>query len=70
MFKGLEQAYKNDKETKIILENLDTEKDYCVVQNKIFYTGKGRMQLYLPQGDISDFFLMNAIPPDMLGTWE
>ena len=57
LFKGLEQAYKNDKETKRILENLDTEKDFCVVQNKIFYTGKGRMQLYLPQGDIRDFIL-------------
>ena len=55
LFKGLEQAYKNDKETKRILENLDTEKDFCVVQNKIFYTGQGRMQLYLPQGDIRDF---------------
>ena len=43
LFKGLEQAYKNEKETKRILENLDTEKDFCVVQNKIFYTGKGRM---------------------------
>ena len=36
LFKGLEQAYKNEKETKRILENLDTEKDFCVVQNKIF----------------------------------
>ena len=57
LFKGLEQAYKNEKETKRILENLDTEKDFCVVQNNIFYTGKGRMQLYLPQGDIRDFIL-------------
>ena len=48
LFKGLEQAYKNEKGTKRILENMDTEKDFCVVQNKIFYTGKGRMQLYLP----------------------
>ena len=31
MFKGLEQAYKNEKEKKRILENLDTEKDFCVV---------------------------------------
>ena len=43
LFKGLEQAYKNDKETKRILENLDKQKDFCTVQNKIYYTGKGRM---------------------------
>ena len=48
LFKGLEEAYQKDKETKRILENLDTEKDFCVVQNKIFNIGKGRMQLYLP----------------------
>ena len=43
LFKGLEQAYKADKETKIILENLDAEKDFCVIQNKMYYTGKGRL---------------------------
>ena len=43
LFKGLEQAYKNDKETKRILENLDAEKDFCVIQNKMYYTGKGRL---------------------------
>ena len=31
LFKGLEQAYKKDKETKMILENRDTKKDFCVV---------------------------------------
>ena len=43
LFKGLEQAYEKDKETKRILENLGTEKEFCALQNKIFYTGKGRM---------------------------
>ena len=57
LFKGLEQAYKNDKETKRIVENLDTEKNFCMVQNKLFYTGKGRMQLYLPLGELRDFIL-------------
>ena len=60
LFKGLEQAYKNDKETKRILENLEAEKDFCVIQNKLFYTGKGRMQLYLPQGQIRDFILQEC----------
>ena len=53
----MEQAYKKDKETKRILENLDAEKDFCVIQNKIYYTGKGRLQLYLPIGEIRDFIL-------------
>ena len=57
LFKGLEQAYGKDKETKMILENLDTKKDFCVVQNKIYYTGKGRMQLYLPPRQFRDFIL-------------
>ena len=57
LFKDLEQAYKKDKETKRIFENLDAEKDFCVIQNKIYYTGKGRLQLYLPIGEIRDFIL-------------
>ena len=57
LFKGLEQAYKKDNETKRILENLDAEKDFCVIQNKIYYTGKGRLQLYLPIGEIRDLIL-------------
>ena len=60
LFKGLEQAYKNDKETIRILDNLEAEKDFCVIQNKLFYTGKGRMQLYLPQGQIRDFILQEC----------
>ena len=57
LFKGLEQAYKNDKETKIILKNLHVEKNFCVIQNKMYYTGKGRLQLYLPIGEIRDLIL-------------
>ena len=57
LFRGLKQAYQKDKETKMILENLDTKKDFCVIQDRIFYTGKGRMQLYLPQGEYRDFIL-------------
>ena len=57
LFRGLKQAYEKDKETKMIVENLDTKKDFCVIQDKLFYTGKGRMQLYLPQGEYRDFIL-------------
>ena len=68
LFKGLEQAYKKDNETKRILENLDAEKDFCVIQNKIYYTGKGRLQLYLPIGEIRDLILNECHDSDMLVT--
>ena len=48
LFRGLGQAHKTEKEIKKILENLDAHKDFCVIQNKLYYIGKGRMQLYLP----------------------
>ena len=60
LFKGLKQAYKKNKETKMILENLDIKKDFCVVQNKLYYTGRGRMQLYLPLGQFRDFILQEC----------
>ena len=43
LFKGLEQAYQKNNETKRIMENLDVYKEYSVIQNKLYYTGKGRM---------------------------
>ena len=57
LFKGLQQAYKNDKETKMIMQNLDVHKEFCVIQNKLYYTGKGRVQLYLPKGQFKDIIL-------------
>ena len=42
LFRGLEQAYKKEKETKRLLEGQDSRKDYQVIQNKIYYTGNGR----------------------------
>ena len=60
LFKGLEQAYEKDNETKMILENLDTKKDFCVVQNKIHYMGRGSMQLYLLPRQFRDFILQEC----------
>ena len=48
LFNGLEQAYKKDKETNTIFQNLDVHREFCCIQNKLYYIGKGRMQLYLP----------------------
>ena len=60
LFKGLEQAYKNDKETKMIMQNLDVHREFCVIQNKLYYTGKGWMQLYLPLGKFRDFIMQEC----------
>ena len=54
LLKGLEQAYQKEKETKRILEGLDEQKTFQVVQNKIYFIGNGRMQLYLPFGKFRD----------------
>ena len=60
LFKGLEQAYKSDKETKMIMKNLDVHREFCVNQNKLYYTGKGRMQLSLPMGKFRDFIMQEC----------
>ena len=57
LLRGLEQEYKKEKKTKEILENLDEQKDFCVIQNKLYYTRTGRMQLYLPPGQYWDLIL-------------
>ena len=57
LLKGLEQAYQKEKETKRILEGLDDQKEFQVVQNKIYFIGNGRMQLYLPFGKFRDLIM-------------
>ena len=42
------------------MENLDVHKEYSVIQNKLYYTGKGRRQLYLPLGKIRDFIIQEC----------
>ena len=60
LFKGLGQAYKKDKETNTILQNLDVHREFCCVQNKLYYSGKGRMQLYLPRRKLRDFIVQQC----------
>ena len=31
LFKGLEEVYKNDKETNMIMQNLDVHREFCVI---------------------------------------
>ena len=42
LFRGMEQAYQKDKETKMIMENLDVHKAYSIIQNKLYYTRKSK----------------------------
>ena len=44
----------------MIMQNLDVHRVFCVIQNKLYYTGKGRMQLYLPLGKIRDFIMQEC----------
>ena len=60
LLRGLEQAYQNEKETKRILEGLDNQKEFQIVQNKIYYIGNGRMQLYLPSGKFWDLIMQEC----------
>ena len=60
LFRGLEQAYKKDKETNMIMQNLDVHREFYVIQKKLYYIGKGRMQLYLPRGKFGDFILQEC----------
>ena len=60
LLRGLEQAYKNEKETKRILEGLGDQKEFQVIQNKIYFVGKGRRQLYLPAGQYRDLILQEC----------
>ena len=60
LFRGLEQAYKKEKETKRLIEGQDDRKDFQVIQNKIYYTGNGRKQLYLPAGEYRDLILQEC----------
>ena len=57
LFKGLEPAYKNDKGTKMSMQNLYVHREFCIIQNKLYCTRKGRVQLYLPKGQFRDFIL-------------
>ena len=54
MFQELEQLYSKDKQTYEILQNSAAHPQFTVLNQKIFKTDAGRMQLYLPQGRLRD----------------
>ena len=57
MFQELEQLYSKDKQTYEILQNSTVHPQFTVLNQKIFKTDAGRMQLYLPQGRLRDFIM-------------
>ena len=67
MFRGIEPAYKEEKETKRILERRDDQKDFLIIQNKIFYTRNGRRQLYLPSGPYRDLIMTKCHDTQYVG---
>ena len=60
LFQELEQAYKRDLETNDLMKNIDAHLEFCTLQNKLYYKGKRRMQLYLPQGEYRDLILQES----------
>ena len=40
-----------------MLENIEAYPGFTVLQNKLYYTGQGRMQLYVPKGTYRDLVM-------------
>ena len=57
MFQGLEQGYEKDDETRKILEEGEAHPEYRILQRKIYFTGDGRMRLYIPKGELRDLVM-------------
>ena len=68
MFQELEQLYSKDKQTYEILQNRTAHPQFTVLNQKIFKTDAGRMQLYLPQGRLRDFIMRELHDAGYAGT--
>ena len=40
-----------------MLENIEAYPGFTVLQNKLYYIGQGRMQLYIPEGTYRDLVM-------------
>ena len=49
-WKNLSKEYKKDEKTNEMLERIEAYPGFIVSQGKLYYTGLGRMQLYVPEG--------------------
>ena len=56
-WKNLIKDYKKDSKTNEMLENIEAYPGFTVLQNKLYYTGQGRMQLYVPEGTYRDLVM-------------
>ena len=70
MFHRLGQDYEKDDETRKILEESKTHLEYKILQRKIYFTGDGRMRLYIPKGQLRNSVMSELMIHVMLVTWE
>ena len=56
-WKNLTKDYKNDDKTNEMLEKIEAYPGFTVSQGKLYYTGAGRMQLYIPEGAYRELVL-------------
>ena len=54
MFQRLGQDYEKGDETRKILEESETHPEYKILQRKIYFTGDGKLTLYIPKGDLTN----------------
>ena len=40
-----------------MLEKIEAYPDFTVLQDKLYYNGQGRMQLYVPEGEYRDLVM-------------
>ena len=57
IWKNLLKDYKKDAKTNEMLEKIEAYPGFTVSQGKLYYTGSGRMQLYVPEGVYRDLVL-------------
>ena len=56
-WKNLSKEYKNDKTTNEMFSKIEAYPGFTILQNKLYYIGNSRMQLYIPEGTYRDLVL-------------
>ena len=66
LFRGLEQTYKNDKETKMIMHNLDVHRDFVSSKINCTIQGRDRCSCTFPWGSFGISLCKSATIPAMV----
>ena len=56
-WKNLSKEYKKDKTKNEMFGKIEAYPGFTIIQNKLYHTGSGRMQLYVPEGIYRDLVL-------------